>query len=204
MVHFKFLFFALRSIALSLFILATTSCYSQLSLAAPGEVEEAIKIHMMPFYGYEGDWHLVFKEIGDSTIVAHANATLSIYRDSVKFKRDSAELHFDIHWESKAIKKFVDMASLKISYSWDSEKYIMSIMHLPNDGVISGSAAWPTMDFQKRELFYESKSASRNRLTMTHWKLFDDKIVFELKIRSANSNHIRHQFFTFERVKKQD
>jgi hypothetical protein len=182
--------------------LISTHGYSQLILAAPGEVEGAIKLRMMPFYGYEGQWHAVFKEVNESgdTVVHHAAATLSITRDSVRFKRDSSELRFDFQWESPAARKFVDIQSMRLWYSWDTDKYIISLEPLPKSGLFLSYGCWPTFDFQKRELFYEKEDV-HNPFIMTHWKLFDERIAVELKTRNKETNTVRWRKIVFDRIK---
>jgi hypothetical protein len=189
-----------------LFVLValTNMAYSQVTqvtLAAPGEVEGAIKLHMMPFYGYEGDWHVVVKEPTESgdTIVTRGEATFTIVRDSIRFKRDSAALTFKFKWKTKTDQRSVEMHTIEVRYSWDAGKHIVSVEHWPDPATVIVSPAWPIMDFSKRELYYEVYDHP-SVLVKTHWKLFDDKIYVELKRRTSKWNTYRTQFLTFDRL----
>jgi hypothetical protein len=189
-----------RVLVSGLLFLISVPTYSQTKFAAPGEVAGAIRVNMLPFYRYAGAWQVAVKESQNKkdTIVSRGEATAIIRTDSIRFKRDSSEITFIFKWESDFIRDFMDMNDLSIRYSWDMEKYFVSITHEPRFGTWTGTACSPALDVDSRELLFNTQTNPKHPITFNRWKLLDERISMELKQRTTD-NTIRHRIIIFQR-----
>lgn len=187
------------------------SIFGQIEINATlsGGIEEDIKVHMLPFYGYESDWKVSVKEVTPSndTVEFHGRAFCTITRDSVQFKKDSAEIVFRFKWNSQETREVMDMRSIRIWYSWDAGKYFVNIEHEPKISpdnpqvqLLISSSCSPKLDVDHRELLYlKSLDDSQNRIMLNEWKLGDDRIALLHREVIRHTEKFRTRKFLFTR-----
>ena len=159
----------------------------EIRLTISGGIEESIKLHMLPFYGYGGNWKVLVKEVipsGDS-IEFHGKAVCIVAQDTIRFKRDSAAIKFTFQWESQITQEFMDMMTLEVRYSWDAEKYFVSLEHEPKFQQWTSSSCTPEFSVPRRELYFVAGLNSKNLIVFNQWKLEDNKMTVIIKQKTG-------------------
>jgi hypothetical protein len=192
--------FVLLSFEIFFFTTGFGQAATNIKVVLDDGIEEQIRVRMRPFYEFSGPWRVTVKEVNErnDTVSFEGKCFGKITQDSIRFKRDSAELKFDFTWSTQTAEDFMDIDAIRIAYWWDSGRYSMSVDHELRQQATMRSNSFPQFDDARRELFFVEQEG-KGPIALTHWKFSNKRIVSILKQRRLAQNTFRTRLLIFER-----